>query len=249
MSPKLSKFVLVLSNKGGVGKSTIATALAKALTKKYTIGLLDVDITNPSIPKLTGTEGAEFTFASLLNPVSKGKKLRIASISFALPEKGLPLMFNGATASRLTFQFIRSIDWRGVDHFIVDTPPGTSDETMRILDSFPKKKGAIIITTPQELSVENVTRTIMMCKEVNLPIIGLVENMSEFICPECKKRFALGSNIAEKTAKKLGVKYIGKIPFDLEIAKETDAGKTTTIAKTETFKNLVSKVDTFLEGK
>jgi len=250
MAEKLPmRFVLVLSNKGGVGKSTIATALARALTKKYVVGLLDVDITNPSIPKLTGTEGVQFTFSSLLNPVQKGKRLRIASVSFVLPEKGLPLMFNGATASEFAAQFIKSIDWRGVKHFIVDTPPGTGDETLRIINAFVKESGAVIVTTPQELSVDNVTRTITMCKEVNLPIIGLIENMSEFICPKCKEAFPLGSDIAEKTAKMLGVKYIGKIPFDLEIAKETDAGRTTTIAKMETFKRLITEVDAFLGGK
>lgn len=242
-------YILVLSAKGGVGKSTLATALATVLSERFTVALIDVDMTNPSIPKLAGVEGQELRVAGMVKPVDKGR-LKVASISLVLAEKGLPIIWDGEFAGLMATQFFSSIDWGDTEHYVIDTPPGTSDEALDIITLFAQKSGAVIVTAPQQLSVDNVSRTISLCKEKEIPIIGLVENMSGFKCPKCGKTTPLGSEDAAKVlAAEEEVNYLGEIPLDPRIGKEGDQGIVETISGSEGFKSLLSGVIEFLGAK
>jgi len=239
-------FILVVSTKGGVGKSTIAAALASTLAKNLTVGLIDLDLTNPSIPKLTGVEDEEVEVGETIKPVEK-EGLRIVSIQMFLG-KTTPIIWEGMYTGLVTGQMLSAIDWKGIDVFIVDTPPGTSDELLTILNMFPKNTSAVVITGPQELSVDNVRRGIALCQDRGIPVIGLIENMSFFKCPKCNEIIQLGNDAAKKLATEMGVPYLGEIPFDPKIMKEGDKGLMDTISRMEAFKKLIGAVGGVLAG-
>ncbi|XP_033999618.1 cytosolic Fe-S cluster assembly factor nubp1 [Trematomus bernacchii] len=225
--------ILVLSGKGGVGKSTFSAHLAHALASDNTkeVALLDVDICGPSIPRIMGLEGEQVhQSGSGWSPVYVDDNLAVMSIGFLLSSPDDAVIWRGPKKNGMIKQFLRDVDWGDLDYLIVDTPPGTSDEHLSIVQylSSTHIDGAVIITTPQEVSLQDVRKEIRFCQKVKLPIIGVVENMSGFVCPSCKNTsqiFPPTSGGAEKMCLDLDLPLLGKVPLDPRIARSCDEGK------------------------
>ncbi|XP_029946313.1 cytosolic Fe-S cluster assembly factor nubp1 isoform X2 [Salarias fasciatus] len=214
--------ILVLSGKGGVGKSTFSAHLAHALASDSTkeVALLDVDICGPSIPRIMGLEGEQYV----------DDNLAVMSIGFLLSSPDDAVIWRGPKKNGMIKQFLRDVDWGELDFLIVDTPPGTSDEHLSVVQylSSTHVDGAVIITTPQEVSLQDVRKEIRFCRKVKLPIIGVVENMSGFVCPKCKNTsqiFPPTSGGAEQMCADLNLPLLGKVPLDPRIARSCDEGR------------------------
>ncbi|XP_062444300.1 cytosolic Fe-S cluster assembly factor NUBP1 isoform X2 [Rhea pennata] len=225
--------ILVLSGKGGVGKSTFSALLAHGLAadEAKQVALLDIDICGPSIPKMMGLEGEQVhQSGSGWSPVYVEENLGVMSVGFLLSSPDDAVIWRGPKKNGLIKQFLRDVDWGEIDYLIIDTPPGTSDEHLSIVQylSAAHIDGAVIITTPQEVSLQDVRKEINFCHKVKLPIIGVVENMSGFICPKCKNEsqiFPPTTGGAEKMCQNLSISLLGKVPLDPQIGKSCDKGQ------------------------
>nr|XP_033819033.1 cytosolic Fe-S cluster assembly factor NUBP1 [Geotrypetes seraphini] len=225
--------ILVLSGKGGVGKSTFSAHLVHGLAEDETkqVALLDIDICGPSIPKMMGLEGEQVhQSGSGWSPVYVDDNLAVMSIGFLLNSPDDAVIWRGPKKNGMIKQFLRDVDWGELDYLIIDTPPGTSDEHLSIVQYLRAAQidGAVVITTPQEVSLQDVRKEINFCHKVKLPIIGVVENMSGFICPKCKTEsqiFPPTTGGAEKMCQDLNITLLGKVPLDPQIGKSCDKGK------------------------
>jgi Mrp family chromosome partitioning ATPase len=224
--------ILVLSGKGGVGKSTVSTQLAFALAALgKEVGLLDIDICGPSIPRMTGLEGNEVHQSNTgWSPVYVNDNLGVMSIGFLLNNPDDAVIWRGPRKNGLIKQFLTDVDWQELDYLIIDTPPGTSDEHISVVQYLKTTAddGAVIVTTPQEVSLSDVRKEISFCKKTNLNIIGVVENMSEFICPCCKTAteiFKATTGGAEAMCKKFDLNFLGKIPLEPSLTLSCEGGK------------------------
>ncbi|KAL6060194.1 hypothetical protein STEG23_004083 [Scotinomys teguina] len=238
--------ILVLSGKGGVGKSTFSAHLAHGLAEDgdTQVALLDIDICGPSIPKIMGLEGeqgAETLIVGLESDMAgrtpgRAKKqyvednLAVMSVGFLLSSPDDAVIWRGPKKNGMIKQFLRDVDWGDVDYLIVDTPPGTSDEHLSVVQYLASAHidGAVILTTPQEVALQDVRKEISFCHKVKLPIIGVVENMSGFICPKCKKEsqiFPPTTGGAEAMCQDLKIPLLGKVPLDPLIGKSCDNGQ------------------------
>jgi len=223
----IGRKLLVLSGKGGVGKSTVAANLAAAMasTGKKT-GLLDVDVHGPSIPKLLGLEGRQVhvTPEGIL-PINVGRNLSVMSIGLLLDGPDAPVIWRGPRKYGVIRQFLKDVAWGRLDYLIIDSPPGTGDEPLSAAQLVGDSARAVIVTTPQDLSISDVRRCVSFCRALSLPIVGIVENMSGFVCPHCGKRtdlFKTGGGRA--LADELGLALLGEIPVAPEIVASGDAG-------------------------
>jgi ATP-binding protein involved in chromosome partitioning len=219
--------LLVMSGKGGVGKSTVAAYLAVGLAKKgFQVGLMDVDLHGPSIPRLLGLKG---NIGSSLEsqkgiPISYLPNMQVMSIESLLGDKDTATIWRGPLKIGVIKQFIADIEWSNSDYLIIDCPPGTGDEPLTIAQVIPDTK-AIIVTTPQEISLADVRKSINFCKQVNMGILGLVENMSGLRCPYCGKTIDLfKTNGGVLTAKRAGLTLLGSLPLEPDIVQEGDNG-------------------------
>jgi Mrp family chromosome partitioning ATPase len=220
--------ILVLSGKGGVGKSTVAANLSTALARAgKTVGLLDVDVHGPSIPKLMGLEGLPaLGDDDVLHPVTSAEGVKVMSIGFLLPRDDTPVVWRGPRKYHLIRQFLQQVNWGELDFLIIDAPPGTGDEPLAVAELVRPRVSAVLVTTPQDLSVADVKRSAKFCDEIHLPVVGILENMSGLVCPACGHRFDLfKSGGGEKLAKAFGLRFLGRIPIDPEIVDCGDAGK------------------------
>lgn len=227
---KLKEFknkILVMSGKGGVGKSTVAAYLAVGLARKgFQVGLMDVDLHGPSIPRLLGLKGEIVSSPGLKKgiPLSYLPNMQVMSIESLLGDKDTATIWRGPLKIGVIKQFINDIAWSSSDYLIIDCPPGTGDEPLTIAQTIPDTR-ALIVTTPQEISLSDVRKSINFCRQVNMNIIGLVENMSGLTCPYCGKTIDLfktdGGMI---TAKKAGLTLLGSLPLEPEIVIEGDIG-------------------------
>ena len=220
--------IMVLSGKGGVGKSTVAGNLAVSLAAAgRRTGLLDIDIHGPSIPKLLGLEGALLPGpAEALLPVSFNENLKVMSIGFLLPDDREAVIWRGPMKHKLISQFLAQVEWGELDYLVVDAPPGTGDEPLSIAQLVHGADGAVVVTTPQEVALTDVRKCISFCHRVGLPVIGVIENMSGFVCPQCGGRFAIfKEGGGEALAREMGVPFLGKIPVDPRIVEAGDAGR------------------------
>ena len=229
--------VLVLSGKGGVGKSTVAVNLAVALAaagKK--VGLLDVDIHGPSVPKLLGVEnfplhGTEES----LHPLEIGDNLRVMSIGFLLRDSDDAVIWRGPMKFGAIKQFLGDVEWGELDYLIVDSPPGTGDEPLTIAQLINDADGAVIVTTPQDVALIDVRKCISFCRQLSMPVIGVVENMSGFLCPHCGERTEIfKSGGGRVMAEDMGVPFLGSIPIDPSIVSSSDEGKPYVVNAPET---------------
>lgn len=221
--------ILVLSGKGGVGKSTVAANLAMSLARAgCEVGLLDVDIHGPSIPKLMGLEdegcGSTAEPGGLL-PVGIIPHLKVMSIGFLLKSSRDAVVWRGPLKYKVIEQFLRDVAWGSLDTLVIDSPPGTGDEPLSVAQLVGRPAGAIVVTTPQDVAVADVRRSITFCQQVHLEVLGVVENMSGFVCPHCGKMTDLfKSGGGEALAREMGVPFLGKIPLDPQVVDSGDAG-------------------------
>lgn len=225
---KIENKIMVMSGKGGVGKSTVAVNLALGLSlENFYVGLLDVDLHGPNVPKMLGLERGELKRRSdgTVGPVFYSPNLQFMSVEPLLPEKDSAVMWRGPLKMSAIRQFIYDIEWGELDYLVIDAPPGTGDEPMTIAQMIPDAY-AVVVTTPQEVSLLDVRKSISFCRHVNMPILGIVENMSGMICPHCGKAidvFKKGGG--EKLAEELGITFLGRIPVDPRIVTTGDAGR------------------------
>ncbi|OPL15498.1 MAG: hypothetical protein AVO39_08040 [delta proteobacterium MLS_D] len=218
--------LVVLSGKGGVGKSTVAVNVAIALSlagKK--VGLLDVDIHGPSIPTMLGLEGQiiKGSDGGLL-PVAMGN-LNVMSIGFLLQNQDDAVIWRGPMKMNVIRQFLSDVIWGDLDFLIVDSPPGTGDEPLSVCQLMGEVDGAIIVTTPQRVAAVDVRKSITFCRQIGVPVLGVVENMSGFVCPKCGEATPiLGSGGGKRIAEDMGVQFLGSIPIEPEISEAADRG-------------------------
>jgi ATP-binding protein involved in chromosome partitioning len=220
---KIEHRIAVFSGKGGVGKTTVAVNLAYGFQLKgFSTGILDADITGPNVPKMLGVDDCPIVLNDQILPFEKhGVKM----ISMAgLLKKGQPLIWRGPMCSKVINQFLADVVWGGLEYLIADLPPGTGDEILSIAQQM-KPDYAVIVTTPQEVSVLDAERAINMAKELRIPVIGVVENMSGFVCPHCGKEIDLfGKGGGKKLAQEMSVNFVGSIPIDTDVCLLSDKG-------------------------
>jgi len=220
--------IVVLSGKGGVGKSTVAVnlALTIALTGRK-VGLLDVDIHGPSVPKLLGLEEAGVQMeGDMISPISYGENLKVMSLGFLLRNHDDALIWRGPMKMGVIKQFLTEVNWGNLDYLIIDSPPGTGDEPLSVCQLIENPDGAIIVTTPQELALSDVRKSITFCQRLELPVLGVVENMSGFVCPKCGEVTDIFKTGGGKLmAKEMQVPFLGRVPIDPAIAQACDEGK------------------------
>ncbi len=220
--------ILVLSGKGGVGKSTVAANLAMSLAlagKK--VGLLDIDIHGPSVPKILGIEKEIVqTIGDTLLPVEIIGNLKVMSIGFLLRRSDDAVIWRGPMKYQMIKQFLKDVQWGILDFLIVDSPPGTGDEPLSIVQLLEDADGAVIVTTPQEVALSDVRKCISFCNNLDLPVLGVLENMSGFVCPKCGEETDIfKSGGGEIMARQMGVPFLGRIPIDPQIVRACDSGR------------------------
>ncbi|KZV71522.1 P-loop containing nucleoside triphosphate hydrolase protein [Peniophora sp. CONT] len=224
--------ILVLSGKGGVGKSTFTAQLgwAFAADEELQTGIMDVDICGPSMPTILGMENEQVHASqSGWSPVYVQDNLCAMSVGFMLPSARDAVMWRGPKKNGLIAQFLKDVDWGNLDYLLVDTPPGTSDEHLSIAQMLKESgiDGAVVITTPQEVSLQDVRREINFCHKVGIRVLGVVENMAGFVCPNCKGEsqiFKPSTGGAKRMAEEMGVELLGSVPLDPRIGKSADFG-------------------------
>lgn len=219
--------LLVFSGKGGVGKSTVAANLALVLAKRGNkVGLLDVDIHGPNLPKMLGVEDKRLDISSgLIKPVEVKENLKLVSMSFLLQDPNLPVIWRGPMKMKAIQQFLGDVKWGALDWLVIDSPPGTGDEPLSVAQLIPAT-GAVVVTTPQEVSLMDSRKAVAFAQRLNLKILGIIENMSGMVCPHCGKRIDLfKEGGGQRAALELGVPFLGKIPLDPEIVTLGDEGK------------------------
>ncbi|MGW8160769.1 MAG: P-loop NTPase [Desulfobulbales bacterium] len=249
---KIKYKILVMSGKGGVGKSTVATNLALGLANRgRQVGLMDVDLHGPDIcrmlnltDKLQRTKEAK---TSLTPPMKYNDKLKIMSLEYIMNNRDEAIIWRGPLKIQAIKQFIADIDWGKLDYLVIDAPPGTGDEPLSVAQTI-KDVRALIVTTPQELALADVRKSINFCRHVNIQILGIVENMSGFICPHCDQPVDIfGTGGGKKTALEFNLPFLGNVPMDPKVVAGGDTGRpylssSAGSAATKAFEQVIDKV-------
>lgn len=214
----------VVSGKGGVGKSMVTSSLAVLMNKMgYKVGILDADITGPSIPKSFGINSKVYQNEIGILPAETENGIKIMSINLLLEDKEAPVLWRGPVIAGAVKQFWHDVVWGDLDYLFVDCPPGTGDVPLTVFQSLPLD-GVVIVTSPQDLVSMIVKKAYNMANMMNIPVLGIVENMSSVICPECKKEFKIFGGSSDGIAEELGVELLGKMPIDVTLAELVDNG-------------------------
>jgi Mrp family chromosome partitioning ATPase len=233
--------VVVLSGKGGVGKSTVAVNLAVALARRREggrVGILDVDLHGPSVPRMLGLEGRTVSaIPEGLLPVPYDGRLAVMSIGFLVRDETAAVIWRGPRKYGAIRQFLADVEWGELDWLVIDSPPGTGDEPLAVCQLLagegepdaadgPDDRGAVVVTTPQAVAVDDVRRCVRFCREVGLPIHGVVENMSGLLCPHCGREIDLfRRGGGEAMAREMGVRFLGRVPLDPSVVECGDSGR------------------------
>ena len=223
---RIKNKLIVMSGKGGVGKTSTAVNLSIALANAgHRVGIMDVDLHGPDVPRMLGIEGRpELTSNNKLSPMKYSENLSAISIESFTPSRDDAIIWRGPLKYAAIRQFIGDVDWGKLDFLIIDSPPGTGDEPLTVAQVISDAK-AIIVTTPQEVALADVRKSINFCRAVKMEIFGLIENMSGLNCPHCGERIDLfGSGGGERTARESGVRFLGRIPFDPNVVACGDSG-------------------------
>lgn len=224
---RIKNKIIVMSGKGGVGKSSTTVNLAVALAERgHRVGIMDVDLHGPDIPRMLGLQGnLDLSSNQKLNPAKYSENLRAVSIESLTPSKDDAIIWRGPIKFSAIKQFIGDVEWGELDFLLIDAPPGTGDEPLTVAQVVTDAK-AIIVTTPQEVSLADVRKSINFCKTVKMGIFGLIENMSGFSCPHCGEVIDLfGQGGGEKTASAFGIDFLGRVPFDPTVVSCGDKGQ------------------------
>jgi ATP-binding protein involved in chromosome partitioning len=251
--------IAVISGKGGVGKSTVAANLAMAFSLhgyKDRVGILDIDIHGPCIPKLLGVKGKKCQISPLgALPVTGPEGIKVVSMDFLVKNQETPVIWRGPLKMQVIRQFLSDFMWGDLDFLFIDAPPGTGDEPLSVMQLIPDMDGTIIVTIPSEVSEDVVKKAVSFSRQMGIPVIGIVENMSGFTCPKCGEKInILGAGGGKRLAKELDVPFLGQIPIDPEICEEADKGIPFVMGHVdspaaEAFKEIVKKVEDFLNSK
>lgn len=256
---KIKHKIAIISGKGGVGKSTVTVNLAMAFaTHGYvnSVGVLDADITGPCIPKILGVKGQKLQVGPPgIFPAAGPLGIKVVSMDFLLPSDETPVIWRGPLKMRAIQQFLSDIAWGELDFLFIDLPPGTGDEPLSVMQLLPEMDGVVIVTIPSEVSQIVVKKAVTFAKQLNIPVIGIIENMSGFICPKCAEQvdiFKAGGG--QKIAEDLAVPYLGKIPIDPEICRDSDKGSPFIIEHpnspaSKAFMEIVKEVEKFLKNR
>jgi len=219
--------IAVLSGKGGVGKSTIAVNLAYSFASAgRKVGLLDIDLHGPSVPRMLGLLNERINLRNdKMLPILSGE-LKVMSIGFLTRDEGDPLIWRGPIKATVIRQFIEDVEWGELDYLIIDCPPGTGDEPLSVVQTLGEISGAVVVTTPQNVAVADVRKSINFCRQLKAPVLGVVENMSGFVCPGCGQiadifKWGGGQRLAEE----MKVPFLGRIPLDSKVVESGDEGR------------------------
>lgn len=230
----IKKVIGVVSGKGGVGKSLVTSLLASATAKEgYKVAVLDADVTGPSIPKSFGlSERATADDTGLLPAVTKNG-IKIMSVNLLLEDENAPVVWRGPVISGVINQFWSDVNWGEIDYMFVDMPPGTGDVALTVFQGLPVD-GIIVVSTPQDLVRMIVNKALNMAKMMNIPVLGLIENMSYFLCDDCgKKHYIFGNSTIDETAKDAGLPVLAKLPLNPAVTKLVDAGRAEDVSMPE----------------
>ncbi|MEJ2280642.1 MAG: Mrp/NBP35 family ATP-binding protein [Candidatus Bathyarchaeota archaeon] len=256
---KIKHKIAIISGKGGVGKTLTAVNLAISFAlngHENRIGLLDADLHGPSVPKMLGLEGQKLRVGPVgAFPVLGPLGIRVVSMVFVLEGTEVPVIWRGPLKMRAIQQFLTDIVWGELDFLFIDLPPGTGDEPLSVMKLLPELDGVIIVTIPSEVSQNVVEKSITFSRRLNIPIIGIVENMSGFVCPTCStETHIFRSGGGEKVAKKYNIPFLGKIPIDPRICVASDSGNPFVMENPNTpaaksFSQIVEKIKKYIEDK
>ena len=249
----VKRAVVVLSGKGGVGKSTVAANLAVALAKSgKKVGLLDVDVHGPSAVEMFGLRDAALEAAEdgTIFPV-EARGVAVMSVGLAVPDPNAAIVWRGPMKIGVIRQFLEQVAWGRLDCLVVDAPPGTGDEPLTVLQTLPEsmQRGAVVVTTPQKVAAADVSRSLAFCDQLAFPVVGIVENMAGFVCPHCGERVdVFASGAADALAAKYDAPVLGRIPLDPRVCASGDAGEPFAAADPETpsgkaFAGIVAAID------
>lgn len=222
----IKRVIAVMSGKGGVGKSSVASLLATEIARRgFSVALLDADITGPSIPKMLGVTGTPATVGNQLVPGSSRSGVRVMSLNLLMEREDDPVVWRGPLIAAAVKQFWSDVLWGDADYMIVDLPPGTGDVPLTVLQSLPVNS-VVIVSTPQDLSAMVVKKAVNMVKMMEVPIAGLVENMGWLVCPKCGEKLEpFGPQKAEKMSERLDIGYLGSLPLDPQVSELGDEGR------------------------
>jgi len=256
---KIKHKIAVMSGKGGVGKSTVTVNLAIAFAMHgYTnsVGVLDADITGPCVPKIMGLHGQRLQAGPVgIFPVIGPMGIKVVSMDFLLPNDETPVIWRGPLKARAIAEFLSDIVWGELEFLFIDLPPGTGDEALSIMQLIPEMDGVVIVTIPSEVSQVVVKKAVTFSRKLNIPVIGIIENMSGFICPRCGAEiniFKVGGG--RKIAEDLAIPFLGRIPIDPKICEDSDKGVPFIVEHANSpaakaFMEIVKKIENFLEKR
>lgn len=225
---RIKRKILVMSNKGGVGKSTVAVNFAALLAARgLRTGLLDIDIHGPSAARMTGVEGrAHATDGALIEPLEAAPNLKMISMGSIMKEGDAPVIWRGPIKLGVLKQFLSDVKWGDLDALVIDAPPGTGDEPLTICQLIPEMSGAVVVTTGQGVALLDSRKAVNFLKAVGIPVLGILENMTSFCCPHCAKEISLfKSGGGAQAAAELKVPFLGSVPFDPAMVDAGDAGR------------------------
>lgn len=221
--------ILVLSGKGGVGKSTVAVNLAVAVAMEgWKTGLLDVDFHGPSVPRLLNLQGELFKApeGGGILPLESPYGIKVVSLGFALGDRDEAVIWRGPMKMGVIKQLLSDVQWGDLDYLFIDFPPGTGDEPLSVAQLIPECDGAVVVTTPQDLSLQDVRKSISFCRRLNIPVLGVLENMSGLVCPHCQKVIEVfKGGGGEAMARQMDVPFLGRLPMDPQIVGCSDEGR------------------------